>query len=97
METTKGLIIAGLLFLASASLGIVAMMDMSSDMDAEEEKSLTQDPLVQGEEHDHRDPTLHNMSSSNIEYVDFNSLTTPGNAEVQVMTAPDGRVYAYQA
>ena len=97
METTKGLIIAGLLFLASASLGIVAMMDMSSDMDAEEEKLLTQDPLVQGEEHDHRDPTLHNMSSPNIEYVDFNPLTTPGNAEVQVMTAPDGRVYAYQA
>ena len=97
METTKGLIIAGLLFLASASLGIVAMMDMSSDMDVEEEKSLTQDPLVQGEEHDHRDPMQHNMSSSNIEYVDFNPLTTPGNAEVQVMTAPDGRVYAYQA
>ena len=97
METGKALIIAGLLFLGSASLGIVAFMDMSSGVDDENEKSLTQDPLVQGDEHDHRDPTLHNMSSSNIEYVDFNSLTTPGNAEVQVMSAPDGRVYAYQA
>ena len=97
METGKALIIAGLLFLGSASLGIAAMMDFSGSVDAEDEKSLAQDPLVQGDEHDHRDPTLHNMSSSNIEYVDFNSLTTPGNAEVQVMTAPDGRVYAYQA
>ena len=49
METTKGLIIAGILFLASASLGIVAMMDMSSSVDDENEKSLTQDPLDQGE------------------------------------------------
>ena len=61
METTKGLIIAGILFLASASLGIVAMMDLSSSVADENEKSLTQDPLVQGEEHDHRDPTLHNI------------------------------------
>ena len=41
METTKGLIIAGILFLASASLGIVAMMDMSSSVNDENEKSLT--------------------------------------------------------
>ncbi|MDE0575208.1 MAG: hypothetical protein OSB32_06485, partial [Candidatus Poseidoniales archaeon] len=97
METAKGLIIAGLLFLASASLGIVAMMDMTSGVDAENEKSWTDDPLIQGEEHDHRETTQHNMSSSNIEFADFNELTTPGNAEVQVMSAPDGRVYAYQA
>ena len=97
METAKGLIIAGLLFLGSASLGIVAMMDMTSEVDAENEKSWTDDPLIQGEEHDHRETTQHNMSSSNIEFADFNELTTPGNAEVQVMSAPDGRVYAYQA
>ena len=97
METAKGLIIAGLLFLASASLGIVAMMDMTGEVADENEKSWTEDPLLQGEEHDHLDPTHHNMSSSNIEYADFNELTSPGNAEIQVMTAPDGRVYAYQA
>ena len=33
METAKGLIIAGLLFVASASLGIVAMMDMTGEVD----------------------------------------------------------------
>ena len=97
METAKGLIIAGLLFVASASLGIVAMMDMTGDVDDSDSKSWTDDPLFQGDEHDHRETTQHNMSSSNIEYMDFNALTTPGNAEVQVMPAPDGRVYAYQA
>ena len=48
METGKALIIAGLLFLGSASLGIAAMMDFSGSVDAEDEKSLAQDPLVQG-------------------------------------------------
>ena len=97
METGKALVIAGLLFLGSASLGFVAMMDMSGDSGTDEGISLVDDPLIQGEEHDHRDPTHHNMSSSNVEFADFNELTSPGNAEVQVMTAPDGRVYAYQA
>ena len=97
METGKALIIAGLLFLGSASLGVVAFMDMGSEVDDENENSWTDDPLFQDEEHDHRETTQHNMSSSNIEYMDFNALTTPGNAEVQVMPAPDGRVYAYQA
>ena len=97
METGKALVIAGLLFLGSASLGFLAMMDMGEDSDSTEEKSLEDDPLIQDESHDHRDPTHHNMSSSNIEFADFNELTSPGNAEVQVMTAPDGRAYAYQA
>ncbi|MDG1524490.1 MAG: hypothetical protein P8Q90_00250, partial [Candidatus Thalassarchaeaceae archaeon] len=97
METGKALIIAGLLFLGSASLGFVAMMDMSSDSDSSNEVLQIDDPLIQGESHDHREPTDHNMSSENIEFADFNELTSPGNAEVQVMTAPDGRVYAYQA
>ena len=97
METGKALIIAGLLFIGSASLGFVAMMDMSDDSDTSEMELLDEDPLIQGEGHDHRDPAQHNMSSSNIEFADFNELTSPGNAEVQVMTAPDGRVYAYQA
>ena len=70
---------------------------MTGDVDDPDSKSWTDDPLFQGDEHDHRETTQHNMSSSNIEYMDFNALTTPGNAEVQVMPAPDGRVYAYQA
>ena len=98
MESGKALVLAGLLFVASAGLGFLAMtMDMSEDADNSYQNILSQDPLIQGEEHDHRDPAQHNMSSSNIEFADFNELTSPGNAEVQVMTAPDGRVYAYQA
>ncbi len=98
MESGKALILAGLLFVASAGLGFLAMtMDMSEGSENSDQNNLSQDPLIQGEEHDHRDPAQHNMSSSNIEFADFNELTSPGNAEVQVMTAPDGRVYAYQA
>jgi hypothetical protein len=55
------------------------------------------DPLIQGDGHDHHNASQHNFSTDNIDYVDYNSLTTPGNAEVQVVTAPDGRTYAYQA
>ena len=97
MESGKALLIAALLFLSSATLGFVAMLDMTGDSNSNDEISLENDPLIQDENHDHRDPTHHNMSSSNIEFADFNELTSPGNAEVQVMTAPDGRVYAYQA
>ena len=32
-----------------------------------------------------------------MDLVDFNPLTTPGNAEVQVATTPDGETYAYLA
>ena len=52
METGKALVIAGLLFLGSASLGFVAMMDLSSDSNENEEVSLVEDPLIQGEGHD---------------------------------------------
>ena len=34
-------------------------------------------------------------STDNIEQLDFNPLTTNGNAEVQVATTPDGETYAY--
>jgi hypothetical protein len=95
----KAIALAALLFMSSALLGAVAFLDMGEGLDEENgsQDGLETDPLTQGEDHDHRDPAQHNMSSSNIEYVDFNPLTSPGNAEVQVMTAPDGRVYAYQA
>jgi len=56
-----------------------------------------EDPLFQGEGHDHQNASQHQAGTSNIELLDFNPLTTPGNAEVQIATAPDGRTYAYQA
>ena len=71
--------------------------------DSDKEPSITNlvettgDPLIQGEGHDHKNATQHQGGTSNIELLDFNPLTSPGNAEIQVATAPDGRVYAYQA
>ena len=38
--------------------------------------TMADDPLIQGEDHDTRDPSQHNMSSSNIEFADFNELTS---------------------
>ena len=55
------------------------------------------DPLIQAEGHDHMDPSEHNFSTDNIELLDFNPLSNPGNAEIQVADSPDGRTYAYQA
>ena len=55
------------------------------------------DPLLQGDEHDHRNASQHNLSSGNVELLDFEPLTNPGNAEIQVATSPDGRTYVYQA
>ena len=37
------------------------------------------------------------FSTDNMELLDFNPLTTTGNAEVQVATTPDGETYAYLA
>ena len=51
------------------------------------------DPLFQGEGHDHMNASHHRVGTSNIEQLAFNPLTTPGNAEVSVARAPDGRVY----
>ncbi len=55
------------------------------------------DPLIQEEGHDHKDPSQHNYSTDNIKLMDFNPLSNPGNAEVQVADSPVGGTYAYQA
>ena len=57
-----------------------------------------EDPLYQYEGHDHSNASQHIAGTDNIELMDFNPLTTPGNAEIQVATTPDGeRTYAYLA
>ena len=53
------------------------------------------DPLMQDEEHDHRNASQHMMYTTNIQPVSFNELTAPGNAEIQVADSPDGKTYAY--
>ena len=55
------------------------------------------DPLMQDEEHDHRNASQHMMYTDNIQPVSFNELTAPGNAEIQVADSPDGKTYAYIA
>ncbi len=57
----------------------------------------TGDPLFQYEGHDHSNASQHVAGTDNMDLVDFNPLTTPGNAEVQVATTPDGETYAYLA
>ncbi|HJL97301.1 MAG TPA: hypothetical protein QF401_04045, partial [Candidatus Poseidoniaceae archaeon] len=42
------------------------------------------DPLFQGEGHDHSNASQHIAGTDNMELLDFNSLTTTGNAEIQV-------------
>ena len=59
--------------------------------------SVSEDPLIQGEGHDHMNASMHNMSSGNIKQISYNPLTNGGNAEVTVADSPDGRTYAYQA
>ncbi|HIK78050.1 MAG: hypothetical protein CXT67_04160 [Methanobacteriota archaeon] len=56
-----------------------------------------EDPLIQGGEHDHKNASDHGQSSENVEMIEYNSLTTPGNAEIQVAESPNGKVYAYMA
>ena len=55
------------------------------------------DPLLDSEEHDHRNASEHALYTDNIQPVSFNQLTAPGNAEIQVADSPDGRTYAYIA
>jgi hypothetical protein len=36
------------------------------------------DPLIQGEGHDHKNASQHELGTDNMELLDFNPLTTPG-------------------
>ena len=57
----------------------------------------SEDPLFQHEGHDHSNASQHMVGTDNFEQLDFNPLTTNGNAEVQVASTPDGETYAYLA
>ena len=90
--------LALLLITGGSMLGAYAILvdDDSSDM-GEFSDYFAVDPLIQSADHDHRNSSSHNLSTDNIEFASYNKLSNPGNAEVQVMEAPDGRTYAYQA
>ena len=71
------------------------MSDVADDGSAGSGMML--DPLMQDEEHNHRNASQHMMYTDNIQPVSFNELTAPGNAEIQVADSPDGKTYAYIA
>jgi len=84
-----------ILFLTSAT-----MLVFGDDVQESIEENPTMkagDPLIQEEGHDHKNASQHELGTDNMELLDFNPLTTPGNAEVQVATTPDGETYAYLA
>ena len=83
------------LFLTSA-LVLVLGDDIQSSVQ-EQVSFQADDPLIQGGDHDHSNASQHMFSTDNMELLDFNPLTTTGNAEVQVATTPDGETYAYLA
>ena len=83
------------LFLTSATLFILG--DDIEQSNASDLLTSSGDPLFQYEGHDHKNASQHVAGTSNMELLDFNPLSTPGNAEVQVATTPDGETYAYLA
>jgi hypothetical protein len=97
MRTKEMLLSAFLVMLFVSSTVYVFSDNSSKDSD---EKTITfddNDPLYQYEGHDHTNASQHEAGTDNMELLDFNPLSTPGNAEVQVATTPDGETYAYLA
>ncbi len=82
-------------FVLSSSIFAVLSFTGGSDENQRDWEMI--DPLPQDEEHDHRNATEHEFFTPNFEFQDFNELTEPGNAEIQVADSPDGHTYAYMA
>jgi hypothetical protein len=88
--------VAGILAAISVLSGI-GFLVYGTDAASSESGYRMIDPLIQDEAHDHRNSTEHNFSTPNIVNISFDSLTEPGNAEIQVANSPDGNTYAYIA
>ena len=73
-----------ILFLTSATL-LVLGDDIEANV-VENPTLRAGDPLVQGDGHDHSNASQHEFGTDNMELLDFNPLTTTGNAEVQVLS-----------
>ena len=93
---SKELALAVLLVLSSVT-AVSYYWSTSSDSNDETNFDKMVDPLLQDEGHNHRNASEHQLWTDNIEFVSYNALTKPGNAEVQVAKSPDGNTYAYQA
>jgi hypothetical protein len=88
---------AAILAVGIFSASLYALTTSLIDSNDGDDVWIMEDPLIQDEEHDHRNATQHDFGTPNIEFVNYNPLTMPGNAEIQVADSPDGRTYAYQA
>jgi hypothetical protein len=96
MDNRRVALVGILVFcLFSASIATILLSDEKSD--SIEEAFSILDPLLQDEDHDHRNASQHIMYTDNIQPISFNQLTAPGNAEIQVAESPDGNTYAYIA
>jgi hypothetical protein len=96
MDSRKVALAGGLVFcLLITSVASILLIGEKSSSNPGISEML--DPLLQDEEHDHRNASQHVMYTENIQPVSFNELTAPGNAEIQVAESPDGNTYAYIA
>ena len=86
-----------LLLLSVVSTGAYLFLEDEPESISGNSIDLGEDPLIQGDGHDHMDASMHNMSSGNIKQIEYNPLTNGGNAEVTIADSPDGRTYAYQS
>ncbi|MDP7187333.1 MAG: hypothetical protein QGG99_00610, partial [Candidatus Poseidoniia archaeon] len=93
---SKELALAVLLVISSVT-AVSYYWSTSSDSTDETNFDNMVDPLPQDEGHNHRNASEHQFWTDNIEFVSYNELTKPGNAEIQVAASPDGNTYAYQA
>ncbi len=96
MDSQRAILAIGLaVCIVAAATAVMMISDVADDGGAGSGMML--DPLMQDEEHDHRNASQHMMYTDNIQPVSFNELTAPGNAEIQVADSPDGKTYAYIA
>ena len=89
--------VAAFLALSIFSASLYALTTSFANNSDVEDNWMLVDPLPQDEEHDHKNSSSHEFGTQNIDFVTFNPLTLPGNAEIQVADSPDGNAYAYQA
>ena len=52
MDSVKGLALAAMMLLASATMLVFAMGDFSVDEELDSSQTMAEDPLIQGEDHD---------------------------------------------
>jgi len=93
----KVIAVAAILAIGIFSASLYALTTSFIEGKDSENEWIMVDPLIQDEGHDHRNASEHEFGTPNIDFVNFNPLTLPGNAEVQVADSPDGHTYAYQA